>query len=210
MEEDNNMTYSKELEKIKMDIDELQNSILGKKRKITNNKNDYVPSLFGRVQCSSPPLFLNAKQTCLLPGRVCLSNQKLDENELSEQNNDNKISSLFDSFSSSTKNFLSKKLDENLILEEHKKLLDETNYLIEYKKKGFLSIIKSKDREQNIESLVKKFEEKYNITYDIPFDKLSDKIDKYQKSKKEHDILYIEYKRRYPKALNIDHIYLNK
>lgn len=207
MEEDNNMTYSKELEKIKMDIEELQNSILGKKRKITDNKNDYVPLLFGQA----PPLFLNAKQTCLLPGRVCLLNPKSDKNELSEQNNDNKISSLFDSFSSSTKNFLSKILEEHKkLLEEHKKLLDETNYLIEYKKKGFLSIIKSKDREQNIESLVKKFEEKYNIAYDIPFDKLSDKIDKYKKSKKEHDILYIEYKRRYPKALNIDHIYLNK
>ena len=103
-----------------------------------------------------------------------------------------------------------KKIEEIKLLNEHSILLEETIDLIKYKKKGYIALIKIKERDKNIKELTLNYQNKYNEFYKIPYKELSEKINNYTNLKKEHDTLYNDYKKNYPDSLNIDEMYLNK
>lgn len=105
---------------------------------------------------------------------------------------------------------LIKKFDENNLLNEHRKLLQESIDFLEYKKKGYITIMKMKVREKNIKDRSIKYKNKYNHTYKIPYKLLSEKINEYTKIKNENDILFQDIKDKFPQISDIDDIYCNK
>ena len=198
MDKLNQLTVVEELNNIKKDISLLKKNLLSK----NNTSNASTNILANEIVNRSVNNRLNNNSN--KPSIEVYSCNRYNNNIIKNNNLKKKLEE------DDEEDLLIKKFDENNLLNEHTKLLQETIDFLEYKKKGYMAIMKMKVREKNIKDRSLKYKNKYNHNYKIPYKLLSEKINEYTKIKIENDILLQDLKNKFPGALDIDNIYFNK